>query len=51
MIMGEGLVWFIPESSYFSVDGLSSLARSGGAISSTGCMVPQLLGLVGTDRI
>jgi hypothetical protein len=34
-------VWSIPRFSSFLVSGPSSLARSGGAISSIGCMVPQ----------
>jgi hypothetical protein len=34
-------VWIAPEFSSFLVCGPSSSARSGGAISGMGCMVPQ----------
>jgi hypothetical protein len=40
-------MWIAPGFSSFWVGGPSSSARSGGAISSIGCMVPQLFGTHG----
>jgi hypothetical protein len=43
--------WITPGFSSFLVCGPSSSALSGGAISGTGCMVPNHLLLEGTDQI